>query len=160
MTDDDVKKHVITAMRQAMAQWIGAEVPPDLSFMRAQISKVLGALKPAPWLVDILDRSMQLTFGIGSAKELEKKLKELQDTHINYLWDSFGDGVPLLKFEWARRNDLIRDWTVDEEKSSEGGGTDVMINMVPKAPLNYIKIEFDLGGKDEDGDVPDTPAGG
>jgi hypothetical protein len=160
MNDQDVKDQVIAAIRQAMSQWIGAEVPPDLDFMRAQMSKVLSTLKPEPWLLDIIDRSMQMTFGVGSAREMEQKLKALQDSQIDHLWERFGDGIPLLKFEWSLRHDLITAWEVAEEESKPGEGTNATINMSPKQPLKYIKLELDLGGKDDDGDVPDTPASG
>lgn len=159
MTDEDVRDQVVAAIRQAMSQWIGAQVPPDLDFMRAQISKVLHVLKPEKWLLDIIDRSMQMTFGVGSACEMERVLKELSDSRIDYLWERFGDGIPLLKFEWSLRHDLITAWEVADEESKPGEGTNATINMSPKQPLEYIKLELDLGGKDDDG-VPDTPASG
>lgn len=158
MTDEeDIKEQIMAAMRQAMSQWIGAQVPPDLEFMRAQISKVLAVLKPDRWLIDIIDRSMQLTFGCGSAREMERVLKELTDAQVDFIWERFGDGIPLLQFEWSRRHDLITAWEVAAEESRPGEGTNATINMSPKKPLEYIKLELDLGG--EDG-VPDTPAGG
>ena len=158
MNDQDVMDQVVSAIRQAMSKWIGAQVPPDLDFMRAQISKVLPVLKPDKWLLDIIDRSMQMTFGVGSAREMERALKSLTDSQIDFLWEKFGDGIPLLRFEWSLRHDSITAWQVDAEEGRPGEGTNATINMSPKHPLKYVKLELELGGEDDDG-VPDTPAG-
>lgn len=155
LTAEEIKKKITDAIRDGMAHFIGAESPPGLAVMQGHLANLLAGLNPDVWVADILGMGLKLTVGAGSAKEMETMLKGLSVEQIDYLWESFGDGIPFLKFEWSVRHDFIDKWRVASEKNMDGNpGTEAEIEFVPKHPLNYIHINTKLE-KDEDGEAPD-----
>lgn len=127
-----------------MSRWIGDPKPPDLNIMRDQLARALPVLKLDKWVEDILERSVQLVVGVGSAYEMESILKGLDIVQIDYLWERFGDGIPFLKFEWSSRNNFITEWSVLSVDSSPGNGTNATIEFKPNHPLKQINIDIDL----------------
>lgn len=154
---DEIKEE----LRKTLKEFIGEAPQPDV--LKEKVGQIVQRLFDAqmtPRVRQIFHDSAMVNFGLGSAKELEKLLKEATDQEIDWLWGQFGEALQLVKFEYCLRHDMILSWRVTKDEWTKDGSKETLVEFEPKKPLKYIKIDLTLETKDGDKDVPDPSASG
>lgn len=121
-------------------KFIGEEFPPAMldsvnSVMEKIEESEIGESTDA--LLEIVKTAIGLQWGFGSAKRLEKLLKEASDESIKCLHETL-PSTPLLNLEVAFREDAIKGWSVTNECLPEDEGEDVSLEFIPKFPLKRV----------------------
>jgi len=86
-----------------------------------------------------------IAFGIGCPRKVCEMLKALPMYDIDWMYESFGEGPGnMIYLEWMLRHGKILAWDTGQETMENGT---LLLNIQPKQPLNFVKIDFTLENK-------------